>query len=151
MTHTGMRTKMPRAMKGDYDYANALFKQFRPMQFPWETHGASIDPESQSLLKDRTHPTFGKTLATEAALGNAVGPFRGRDRSISTQYDNLSGRANMPGFEQMMQDPEMAGMIQQLMQKKKKVTLQDLLQGGGSHQDLAKAHPQIEQMMKNNS
>lgn len=102
----------------DYDYANAMFTGPG-----WTGHGPSIDPYTGTVLKYRNHPTFSKTLAAEAALGNVVGPLRGRDISIPSTRNYLSGK----NFGDIMNNQQMRSLIQALAKKKEKDLVNSLL------------------------
>jgi hypothetical protein len=54
----------------------------------------------------------------------------------------------MADYNQMMQDPRMSQLVQQMARKRKKPTLTDLLNGKGSHSDLAQAFPKLDSMMQ---
>lgn len=50
-----------------------------------------------------------------------------------------------PGaFSQISQDPRMMKMVQQMAKQKQKKKLEDLLNGGGTHEELAKLFPQLQ-------
>lgn len=52
------------------------------------------------------------------------------------------------GISQAMQDPQFRQMMQQSLLNKKKRMLENMLEGGGTHEELAKIFPQLQQGME---
>jgi hypothetical protein len=84
----------------------------------------------------------GNSITSGSPLGpqQPLGPPQRQDQGLPQQA--------LPGIEELMQDPKFAQYLQAAKQKKK-TTLQDLLNGQGTIQELAAAFPKIEQIMQN--
>ena len=68
--------------RGDYDYANALYKT----DFGGDGgHLPSINPDTGAVLKREGHPTYDKAVEGERVAGNVIGRVRGHNVSIPTK------------------------------------------------------------------
>jgi hypothetical protein len=80
----------------------------------------------------------GQSLTSGSPLGD--------EQPLGQRPDQGLPQQATPGIEQMMQDPQFQQFVQAATQKKKKATLKDLLNGGGTIEELAAAYPKIQQI-----